>query len=146
MSKPKFTIELCDPDLSRCRCCGGTTTRLTRFVYRDSEAYAVYYALFSERHAERAVSLAIGLGAWGEGTGPADRIAFAMKLRLGAMEFEYELCDPEASPWAHATIIGRMLDRSEALGHPLLKDAYRVTECAAVEDPLVRRFLLPAVA
>jgi hypothetical protein len=39
-----LTIEFEKPHQSVCECCGGTTTSLTRFVYRDDDAFAVYYA------------------------------------------------------------------------------------------------------
>jgi hypothetical protein len=35
-------IEFENPIESQCECCGKTTVRLTRFVYRDDDAYAVY--------------------------------------------------------------------------------------------------------
>ncbi len=40
-------IEFEEPTSSSCACCGKATIRLTRFVYRDEDAYAVYYAQYT---------------------------------------------------------------------------------------------------
>jgi hypothetical protein len=60
----------------RCDCCGGVTTRLTRFVYRDGDAYAAYFAVFSDNHPGGIVKALVGLGEWGDGASPEGRIAF----------------------------------------------------------------------
>ena len=52
-------IEFEDQVKERCECCGGTTTRLTRFVYKDNDAFAVYYAMFSDNHTEHEIKAAI---------------------------------------------------------------------------------------
>ena len=53
-------IEYEDPvESGPCECCGGTTTSLTRFVYSDGDAYAVYYARFSDSHPGREVRAAV---------------------------------------------------------------------------------------
>src|SRR5262245_20051338 len=55
-----ITIEFDDPvQDDPCPCCGGRTTRLTRFVYSNSDAHAVYYASFSDKHPDRWVSVAV---------------------------------------------------------------------------------------
>ena len=48
-------IELTEPNKSTCECCGGITTSLTRFVYKDGDAFAIYYVTFSDNHPESAV-------------------------------------------------------------------------------------------
>ena len=69
-------IEFEPPSESRSECCGNTTTRLTCFVYRDGDAYAIYYVGCTPEHDEERVSGLIGLGEWGKEGGPADRLAF----------------------------------------------------------------------
>ena len=44
-------IEFEKPNYTTCKCCGNQVTWLTRFVYKDNEAIAFYYATFTE-HAE----------------------------------------------------------------------------------------------
>jgi hypothetical protein len=62
-----LTIEFEPPKTGEpCECCGGRTTRLTRFVHSDGDAFAVYFALFSDNHPEKSVSVLVSLGPWWE--------------------------------------------------------------------------------
>jgi hypothetical protein len=65
-----LTIECEPPRRSTCECCGGASTRLTRFVYRDDAVFAVDYAAFSDNHPERTVSVVMSLGEWDDGARP----------------------------------------------------------------------------
>jgi len=58
-------IEFEKPTEELCECCGNTTVRLTRFVYQDSDAFAVYYAQFTKAHEDKRLSGLIGLGELG---------------------------------------------------------------------------------
>ena len=60
-----LTIEFEAPTESTCECCGNVTVRLTRFVYRNGDAYAVYYAQWTAAHGEKRLvvcSRAVTLG------------------------------------------------------------------------------------
>jgi hypothetical protein len=136
-----LTIEFEKPTQSTCECCGGVTTRATRFVSRDGDAYAVYYAAFSDNHPDRVVSMVVSLGNWGDDAPPDQRTAFALLLRSGADNYEVTVVDGERSPWSNATILGRFLSRTEALEHPFLKDVFHITDHVFEEDAVVKRFL-----
>jgi hypothetical protein len=123
-----------------CPCCGGKTTALTRFVHKDGDAHAIYYARFSD-HPERIVLATVGLGEWGEDTTPEQRVAFAFELRSAESEFQVGILDAMHSPWREAKVIGRTLDRAEALAHPLLKEASRVTDHMVSDDTPIREYL-----
>lgn len=128
------------PTVTLCECCGGQTTRLTRFVYRDGDAFAIYYAAFSDNHPDREMKIAIGLGEWGDGSTPEARTAFALVMRAADEQYEVMVVDAEKSPWRNARVIGRMLDREEALQHPHLEDAFHITDHMVEEDPQVRAY------
>jgi hypothetical protein len=51
----RFEFE--EPLRSNCQCYGELTTSLTRFVYKDDDAFGVYYAKFTEGHAEKRLSV-----------------------------------------------------------------------------------------
>ncbi|HNU06211.1 MAG TPA: hypothetical protein PKO33_00510 [Pyrinomonadaceae bacterium] len=55
-------IERTPSKESVCECCGGTTTRLTRFVSDDGDAIGVYYAAFSDNHPDSNVVVLLSLG------------------------------------------------------------------------------------
>lgn len=130
-----------EPTQVTCACCGGASTRLTRFVYRDGDAWAAYFASFSDTHPERLVKLLVSLGDWREGSAPNQRRAFALTLRSAAGQFEVMVTDAAASPWSDATFTGRGLSRAEALADPWLPEAFHISDHAVLEDPVLRRYM-----
>ena len=134
-------IEQEPPATSRCDCCGGLTTHLTRFVYRDGDAYAVYYAKFSNNHTDGIVSVLVGLGEWGEGTTPEDRVAFAAQIRIVQREFQVMVVDADQSIWSKVTLMGQLLTRAEALTHPLLSELFGLTDHIVHDDGEVHDYL-----
>jgi hypothetical protein len=137
-----ISIEFADrSEGDLCPCCGGRTTRLTRFVYSDGDAHAVYYGAFSDNHPNRYVSIAVSLGEWGEGATPAGRICFSLRIRSTNTEYQVTVVDAEESPWQDVAYLGRMLDREEALGHPWLKEVFHITDHIVEEDRDIRQYL-----
>jgi hypothetical protein len=124
-----------------CPCCGGKTTSLTRFVHKDGDAHAIYYAKFSDNHTDRVVVATVSLGEWGDGKTPEQRVAFALELRSDEANFKVSVIDAEASPWREAKIIGRTLNRNEALVHPLVKEAFHITDHMVSEDAPIKEYL-----
>lgn len=137
-----ITIELTDRITGdSCPCCGGRTTCLTRFVYSDGDAHAVYYAAFSDKHRDRIVSVMLSLGEWGEGSTPKDRVAFALRIRFAKSECQVMVIDAEQSLWHDAEFLGRMLSRKQALRHPWIQEVFHITDHIVTEDPDVRDYL-----
>jgi hypothetical protein len=136
-----LTFEFAKPDRTRCECCGGVTVSLTRFVYEDGDAYAIYYAPFGEQHEPRVVEAVVGVGEWGEGAGPWDRIAFPLRLRAAESEYQVTIVDAAESPWQGVGLLGRMLDREEALAHERLAEVFHVTDHMVVDDQPIRDHL-----
>jgi hypothetical protein len=124
-----------------CPCCGGRTTRVTRFVYSDGDAHAVYYAAFSDKHTDRRVSVAISLGEWGEGSTPAERTAFALQIRAARNEYQVSVMDARYSQWKDVEILGKMLDRKEALAHPMIEEIFHISDHIVEDDLIVKRYL-----
>jgi hypothetical protein len=136
-----ITIEFEEPTKRVCECCGGMTTSLTRFVYEDGNARAVYYARFGDAHADRVVQGIVSLGDWGEGSGPWDRLAFPLEIRNADRQFQVGLVDAAGSPWAGADLLGRILDRSEALAHDLVAEVFHITDHMVRDDQPLREYL-----
>lgn len=133
-------IEFEPPETYTCECCGKDTVRLTRFVLNDGNAHAVYYAQYSKGHESDRVRGIIGLGDWGEEAKPSDRVAFPFELWIKDDNYNVALVDAAESPWHDATFIGRVLNRDEALGHPLCKEAFHITDHIVSEDPQIVDF------
>lgn len=135
-------IELGDPiEPFVCECCGGKTYRLTRFVYQDGDAFAVYYAKYSDMHPDQGVEAIISLGEWGEGSTPQQRKAFAVILfELDDAQMGVQVKDARESAWHDVEIIGQKMSREEALADPWIKDAFHITDHMFADDPAIKAF------
>jgi len=134
-------IELTEPKISHCECCGGTTTTLVRFVHKDGAAHAVYFASFAESHRDRGASAIVSVGPWGDGADPANRSAFALQLSEDKDNFNVTVIDTTESPWPDKPLLGRPLTRAQALEHPLLPEVFHITDHMFLDDePLMRFF------
>ena len=140
-----LTFGFEEPTSSTCDCCGGITTSLTRFVYDDGDAYAVYYARFGVGHEPRVVEAVVSIGEWGEGSGSWDRLAFPLRVRAAETEYQVTIVDAAESPWAGVELLGRMLDRAEALEHERLKEVFHISDHMVRDDRPLRDYLAGAV-
>lgn len=133
-------IELTEPNKSNCECCGGTTTNLTRFVYKDNDAFAIYYATFSDNHPDNAVVGIISIGGWSTDGIPPERVAFPFEIWQNEDNFNVGLTNADESPWKDIDILGKVLDREEALSHPWIDDVFHITDHIVVDDLEVVNF------
>jgi hypothetical protein len=134
----KIDIELGDGETyATCECCGRRAPSVVGFVTDDGDAFAVYYAGWTEGHA-RGVSLIIGVGAWDDDATPADRRSFGLRSWLSGEALHFEVQDPAVSRYGHNTYLGAMLSRAAALADPALAAVYHVAEHIAEDDPRVR--------
>lgn len=133
-------IEFETPTSSECSCCGKTTVRLTRFVYRNDDAYAVYYAQYTPDHEQKRLNGLIGLGEWGEGGEPERRVAFAFQIWADENNFKVGLIDAKDSPWSEVTFLGRILNRDEALKHEWINDAFHITDHMVADDAEITKY------
>jgi len=136
-----LTFEFEKPKYLDCNHCGGKSINLTRFVYEDGNAYAVYYASFSDNHPDKTVSVVVSLGDWGEGTTPEQRVAFPISMRSNKGKYEVMLTEPDESQWKDSKILGRFLSRKEALAHPLKNQAFHITDHMVIEDEELKKYL-----
>jgi len=133
-------IEFEKPTETPCECCGKTTVRLTRFVYRDGDAHAVYYAQYTPQHAEKRISGVIGLGKWGESATPENRMAFPFEIWTDEDNFKVGLVNAKTSPWSHVTFLGRILNREEALKHEWISDVFHITDQMVTVDKEIANY------
>jgi hypothetical protein len=137
----RYEIERSEPHVSRCDCCDGLTVRLTRFVYRDGDAFAVYYASYANNHPDNELAMLVSLGTWGKGSTASKRAAFYCRVRPTEDSYQVMLGDADQSVWRDARIVGARLSREDALRHPWKKTAFEVLDEAFVQDPSLRGFL-----
>lgn len=133
-------IEFEEPLNDICDCCGNTMVRLTRFVYEDDYAFAIYYIRFTKDHDDKDVLGLISLGEWGTNEIPESRTSFLFRLWFDKGNYGVSILDGEESPW-NARILGKILQREEAINHPWIKDVFHITDHIVKDDQEVIRYL-----
>lgn len=126
---------------TRCACCGSVSRTVHGFIYKEGDAYAVYYAGWSEGHPDRGVTMAIAVGEWGEQSDASVRVSVGVEARTTASEIQFAVLDPEQSPWARTDLLGTMLTRPTALAHPMLPAIFELAEHIVTNDERVASFL-----
>lgn len=111
---------------------------LTRFVYKDGDAFAIYYACFSSSHPERIVDAVVSIGDWGIDTEPVNRCAFAVRIRSGTESYEVMLTDAGSCRWSDVDLLGRKLSRDEARAHHWVDDVFHITDHMCADDAQVK--------
>jgi hypothetical protein len=134
-------IEFEEPTIKKCDCCGQQIVTLTRFVHKDGDAFAIYYANFTRGHADKVVHGLIGLGEWGDNTKPADRIAFPFDIRTNETNYQVGLINAKETPLADTTFLGKLLDRDEALKHDWIKEVFHITDHMVSDDKIIIEYL-----
>lgn len=127
-------IEFEEPIVKICECCTNETIKLTRFVYKDENAFAIYYLKFTKGHDYKYALGIISIGDWGTDEEPKNRFSFPFRIWLNDNnEYQIGLMDKEESPWQNA-ILGKILDRKDALQHPWIKEVFHITDHIVFED------------
>lgn len=134
-----FEIDQPEPSYSICDCCGNKLTNLTRFVAKDDLPFAIYKATFGLSHPEKGVLLAIGIDSDWNHVDSDTRVAFACWLTTTDEEFRVSVTDKAESPWSNSRVLGRMLDREEALSHPLIGEVFHLIDHIVEEDAAIKR-------
>jgi len=124
-----------------CDHCGEANLSVHGFVYRDENAYALYFAQLYTAHPDKLVCLAIGVGDWGEESSPRDRTSVSLFVRPTESEFQMTLTDREASPWRNSSLLGTMMNRADALTSPLKDVLFEIADRVVAEDPRIRSYL-----
>jgi hypothetical protein len=134
-------FEFENPQTSVCDCCGGTTTRLTRFIKKDGEAFAIYYAAFSASHSRDKLVGLVSFGEWWiDDRIPESRVAFAFEMWFDESEYKVGIIDVADTPWRDVEIIGKKQSRAEALENPMLDDVFHITDHMTSDDQAIKDF------
>lgn len=138
---PDLEVEYDEPLTVECECCGAPETRLTRFVKRHGDAYAVYLVRYTENHGARQAYAMISMGSWWVDGVPPDRVAFALRIRETAEEYQLQVIDAKQLAWHTSEILGRKLDRDQALAHPWLPEVYQLFDYMVQHDAPLHAFV-----
>jgi len=144
---PKFALEIGENSkLSVCSCCGGKSNVGHGFVYKNGDAYAVYYAGWTPSHSDKRVSFAIAIGEWDDNSTAADRTCFGLELYEDAEEILFRVIEPSESPWGDTDLLGKMISRQDALNHSRVKEVFVIVEHVIHNHIAIRKYLgIPCV-
>jgi hypothetical protein len=142
MSVARITIELGEAkEPTYCECCGNKTLTVHGFVYNNNDAHAVYFASWTIGHMEKGVTIAIGLGEWGDGASLSQRRSVGLECRTTEEQIQFAVIDPEQSPWGCSEFLGRMLHRDAALKDVEIKEFFHIAEHLVHDDPRISEFI-----
>ncbi|TDO71070.1 hypothetical protein EV143_11062 [Flavobacterium chryseum] len=129
-------IEFEEPTIEICKCCNNEIVKLTRFVFKDEDAFAVYYLKFTKGHEDKFAIGLISIGDWGTDKEPKNRFSFPFRLWVDETDYQVGLIDKEESPWKQ-DLLGTILDRKEALEHPWIDEVFHITDHIVDEDKIL---------
>lgn len=134
---PTLTLEVGRETRSTsCPDCGRETRTTAGFVYRDGDAYALYFAsLLAHDHGRRAI-LAIGIGPVRSDSTSANVSAF-LNVASTQTETQFGFIDPASSGWSGSKVLGPQLAAEEARSHLMRAEFLEVAELITRDDPAV---------
>ena len=140
MSKLRLELgeQLADID---CQECGGTHKSAYGFIYKDDDAYGLYFATLHVGHAQPSVGLTLSLGKWWDDNAVDERCWVFMTIWSDANEYRMGLRDPHLSHHFNYSALGKPLDREAALISPLRDDFFHVADVIVEKDPAVESYL-----
>jgi hypothetical protein len=126
---------------SVCHCCGQKSNVGHGFIYKNDDAYAVYYAGWSLNHADKKVSFAIAIGEWDDNSTNSNRTCFGIEVFEEKNRFLFTIVEPIKSPWSNTGLLGRMLPRCDALAHPCLNEVFHLVEYVIHNHTAIQEYL-----
>ena len=137
-----YEVEIGEDETSSvCACCGRASSSGHGFVYKNGDAYAIYWAAWSTLHSGKKVSFALGIGEWDDDATADDRAWFGLDVFATTDRYLLRVVDPKDSPLHDIESLGRMMSRSAGIKHPLRGEVFAIMERVLEHHPAVRRYL-----
>ncbi len=111
------------------------------FVYKNTDARAVYYAAWPISEENNSISFAIAIGEWDDSSNTRDRTCFGLRATESENEILFQVIDPINSPWGDSELLGKMLCREDALKSVFLEEVFIVTEAILRSHPALGQYL-----
>ncbi len=128
-----------------CKCCGSATQRVWGFVHYGPATEAAYFVGWTPGAVLRhGAAIDLILGAWGDATGPSDRVAISVAFRVTASGPEFMVVDATDRPHVRPTMVTRALTRAEVIGTPTAARAFAVLDAIWAGDPRLAELVSPA--
>lgn len=142
MHVPNFSLEVGENCKSSiCHCCGRESYIGHGFIFKDGDAYAVYYAGWVPNHPEKKVSFAIAIGEWDDNSTAEDRTCFGLEVYEGKEEILFRAIEPADSPWNNTELLGKMISRDDALNSHLMREVFDIVEHIIRNHDCIKKYL-----
>ncbi len=138
MTEQTYEVEAMGAAAGQCDCCGQPSQSIWGVVHRSgAETVASYFLHWTPGadFAAHPANLDLILGAWGEGTGAEDRVAIALRYRLGPDGPAVMVINAKTRRIAKNPLVGAALDRDEVLGTPVAQAVFDIFDAVFLQDP-----------
>lgn len=137
----KLSLEPAGESVFDCRCCGRQSTTVHGYIWDEAGRTTVYFAGFTDGHAERSANVLLSVGEWGEGTTGDDRHVVVLHAKSST---DVDVVDPSVWPSApDEALLGKTIDHS-ALSDADVDYVRDLARFALRNDPRTRAYLADA--
>jgi hypothetical protein len=120
-----------------CECCGATSKTIWGGLSSDETAVATYFVQWTVGAPEHDVNIDLIVGAWGEGTGPQDRVLVSALYRPAPGGGSFMVVDAESRFARKSELCGRAMRRAEVVGTPFAPEVFSLLDGVWLGDPRV---------
>jgi hypothetical protein len=124
-----------------CEECGGSHKSAYGFVYKNDDAFGLYFATLHVGHSSPSVGLTLSLGKWWDDDAVDERCWVFIYIWPETDEYRMTLNDPRRSHHLKYSALGRPLDREAALLSPLKDEFFEVADYVIANDPAIASYL-----
>lgn len=136
----EYEVEPLGETAGRCDCCAAITRSIWGVMHlAGAETVASYFVTWTPgvALAVHPANMDIILGAWGEGTGAADRVGVSLLYTQSAAGPAVAVIDAGPRKFAKNTLVGAALGPDEVIGTPLAARVFGIFDAVFAQD---RRF------
>ena len=83
----------------------------------------------------------MAIGEWDDESTSKDRVCFGVEAKENKEEILFRVLSSNESPWGNTDLLGKILDRKEALAHELIDEAFAILELIIKCHPGIKHYL-----
>ncbi len=137
MTVENYEVEALGQTMGACECCGAARRAIWGVVHlAGAETVASYFVTWvpGKALAEHAAHMDLIVGAWGEGTGAAERVAVSLVYSEEAGARRVQVTDAANRKIAKNPLVGVALGPDDVMGSPVAKTAFGIFDAVVSQD------------
>lgn len=132
-------IECEPPHYIACQCCGENITRLTRFVYKNHNAFAYYYGEIEPKKHNDFIKCLVVICEFDDNDEIVHKIGFPIVLWNNQGLIATTLLNADEIAWQNIANV-EILNRESALVNPYKSDVFRISDEILEQDKEIMDF------